>query len=112
MENNTLNEILEIVVFIKDHAVTKEEFDKEIKGINGEIKGIKGEIKGIKSSMVTKAYLDDKLAKQTGDLIVLLRKEDTKLRTLIEILAERRVLTEQDKMRIFSMEPFPELFLR
>ena len=105
MENNTLNEILEIVVFIKDHAVTKEEFDKEIKGINGEIKGIK-------SSMVTKAYLDDKLAKQTGDLIVLLRKEDTKLRTLIEILAERRVLTEQDKMRIFSMEPFPELFLR
>ncbi len=36
--------------------------------------------------MVTKDYLDEKLADLRGDLTILIRKEDTKLKTLVEVL--------------------------
>jgi len=61
--------------------------------------------------MVTKDYLDEKLADLRGDLVVLTRKEDAKVRTLVEILRERKVLTDDDAKRILSMEPFPQLAL-
>ena len=40
----------------------------------------------IESTMVTKDYLDEKLADLRGDLTILIRKEDTKLKTLVEVL--------------------------
>lgn len=36
--------------------------------------------------MVTKDYLDDKLADLKGDLVVLMRKEDAKLQALVDVL--------------------------
>jgi hypothetical protein len=61
--------------------------------------------------MVTKDYLDEKLADLQGDLTVLMRKEDTKLKTLVEILIEKQVLSNEDKKRLFVMEPFPEMMI-
>ena len=46
------------------------------------------------ANLVTKDYLDEKLSDQTGDLTVLLRKEDRKLTALIEILKLKRIITE------------------
>ncbi|OGG49747.1 hypothetical protein A3C18_01020 [Candidatus Kaiserbacteria bacterium RIFCSPHIGHO2_02_FULL_54_11b] len=65
----------------------------------------------VEATMVTKDYLDEKLADLRGDLVVLTRKEDAKVRTLVEILRERKVLTDDDAKRILSMEPFPQLAL-
>ncbi len=96
--NTTLVDVLEAV----NNAST--ETDKHLKNI-------KDEITTIKSTMVTKAYLDDKLANLKGDLTILMRKEDTKLKALVEILEEKKVLNPEDKKRIFSLEPFPELSL-
>ena len=79
--------------------------------VDGRFDKIENEITGIKSTMVTKAYLDDKLADLKGDLTVLMRKEDTKLKALVDILAEKKVLNDEDKKRIFTMEPFPQLMI-
>lgn len=65
----------------------------------------------INALMVTKEYLDEKMADLRGDIVVVIRKEDTKLRTLIEILQEKQVLDEPDVKRILSLEPFPQLFV-
>lgn len=65
----------------------------------------------IKATMVTKDYLDEKLADLRGDLVVLMRKEDRKLKTLIEILKERKVISRKDEEKILAMEPFPQLYL-
>ncbi len=50
----------------------------------------------IESTMVTKDYLneklDDKMADLRGDLVVLMRKEDTKLKELVDILHQKRIL--------------------
>jgi len=64
----------------------------------------------IGANMVTKDYLDDKLADLRGDLVVLMRKEDTKMIKLIEILKRRAVITEAEEKEILSMEPFAKLY--
>ena len=100
-------EILEIVNFIKDNAVTSGEFN----GLRGEFNGLVGEVQKIKAEMVTKDYLDDKLADLRGDLVVLTRKEDGKVKELVKILQSKKVLNKSEVKRIFSMPPFPELSL-
>lgn len=97
-QEQTLQDILETVNFIKDNAVTKSEFSD-----------LKKDVTSIQATIVTKDYLDDKLADLRGDLVILMRKEDTKLKTLVEILRERGVIGKVETERIFGMEPFPQL---
>jgi len=100
MENNnvTNNEILSAV---NDFATkTEHRFEK-----------IDKRFVHLENQMVTKDYLDDKLADLRGDLVVLTRKEDTKLKALVDILHKKQVLSEDEKREIFKMEPFPQLSL-
>ncbi|HCC23122.1 TPA: hypothetical protein DF272_03000 [Candidatus Falkowbacteria bacterium] len=87
-------------------------FDKiegDIKEIRGDIQEIRGDVQNIRGTMVTKDYLDEKMADQRGDLVVLMRKEDNKVKRLIDVLIQRGVITTEDKKSIVEMEPFPEL---
>jgi len=99
------NEILEAISEFSSHI------DKQYGNLKFEIVGIKKEIVGIKTLMVTKDYLDEKLGDLRGDLVVLMRKEDTKVGKLIEILKRRKVITEIEEKEILSMEPFAKLFI-
>ncbi|MDP2790071.1 MAG: hypothetical protein Q8O51_03005 [bacterium] len=56
--------------------------------------------------MVTKDYLDTKLANLEGNLIVLTRKEDQKLHTLVDILHDKQVIDDADMRRVERLEPF------
>lgn len=94
----TIQDVLEAVA---DYA---EQTEKQFKDI-------KTDITSIKAQMVTKAYLDDKLADLRGDLTLIIRKEDTKLKATVNILADKKVLSRDDTKKIFSMEPFPQLAL-
>ena len=70
---------------------------------------LEGEVGEIKSTMVTKDYLDDKLADLRGDLVVLMRKEDTKVGKLIDVLKRRNVISEAETKEILAMEPFAKI---
>ncbi len=59
--------------------------------------------------MVTKDYLDDKMADQRGDLTIIMRKEDKKVSKLIDILKNKNLITEKEAKDVLSMEPFPQL---
>ena len=107
----TLDDIYEVVTFVKDNAVTKEEFD----GLKGEVSGLKGEVSEmnkrltrVETTMVTKDYLDEKIADLRGDLVVMMRKEDTKLKTLVGVLHEKKVIDSGDVKKIYSLEPFAQ----
>jgi len=105
MENaKAINDILEIVSYIKDNAATR----TELLELRNELKS---DITRISATMVTKDYLDTKLADLRGDLVVLTRKEDTKLKELVEILKKKNVLTDEDVKHILTMEPFAQLSL-
>jgi hypothetical protein len=42
---------------------------------------------------------------------VLTRKEDVKVKKLVEILKKRKLISEEEVKEIMAMEPFPQLFL-
>ena len=65
----------------------------------------------IEALMVTKDYLDEKMADLRGDMVVLTRKEDTKLLELIKILKNKKIISVDDEKRLLKMEPFPQLML-
>lgn len=106
-----IEEVLEIVSFVKDHAATQEGLDNLEKKLSNRIDSLETKVDSLATRMVTKEYLDDKLADLRGDLVVLTRKEDGKLRLLVEKLHQRQILSDADKQEIFKMEPFPQLSL-
>ena len=55
--------------------------------------------------------MDEKLADLRGDLVILTRKEDNKLKFLIGLLAKKKVLNEDDVKTLTNMEPFAQLSL-
>ena len=99
MEKDTSkNEIIEVINEFSSRV--DERLDK-----------LEGKVDKIEATMVTKDYLDEKMADLRGDLVVLMRKEDTKVVKLIEILKRRKVITEIEEKEILSMEPFAKLFI-
>ncbi len=63
----------------------------------------------IEATMVTKSYLDDKLADLEGHLISKLRKEDEKLNRLVELLANKSILAMEDVAFLRQIEVFPSV---
>lgn len=58
-----------------------------------------------------KDYMDVKMADLKGDLVLLMRKEDTKLKALVDVLHQKKVISEADAKHILGMDPFPQLAL-
>ncbi len=124
MSENSLpsnQDIFEIVTFIKDNAVTKREFDElkqevskiktDLTSVKTDLTSVKTDLTSVKATMVTKDYLDEKLADLRGDLVVLTRNEDTKLKVLIKILKNKKIITNSDEKQLLTMEPFAELMI-
>ena len=108
-QDTTKEEILEAIHDFANH--TEKRFDtleSDVSSLKSDVSSLKSDVSSLKSQMVTKDYLDDKLSDLKGDLIVLIRKEDTKLAALVEILKERKVIDDNDIKKILAMEPFPK----
>jgi len=82
--------------------------DKRFDGVDKRFDGLESRVTKIEATMVTKDYLDDKLGDLKGDLVILMRKEDRKLQSLIDILYKRKVISAQEVKQILSMQPFPQ----
>lgn len=98
----TTNEILE---FLQEHGATK----TDIQDLKGEIADVKAQMDDVKAQMVTKDYLDDKLADLRGDLIIIMRKQNNKFLKLVETLTNKNLLNPSESTTINKMDPFPEL---
>ena len=98
----TSREILDAVNSFATHV------EKRFDGVEKRLEKIEVQL----PFLVTKDYLDDKLADLKGDTVVLVRKEDQKVRYLAEILHSRDLLTDEDIKSIFSMHPFPDIALK
>jgi len=96
-------------VFIESLEPFAKSTQKDFHRIDERFDSIDKRLNKIEATMVTKDYLDDKLADLRGDLVVLMRKEDKKLQTLVDVLLKRKVISEKEKNHILSMEPFPQL---
>lgn len=101
---------LEVGEIIEQNVMpAMEELGTEIAGIKEEISGMKEEISGIKAVMVTKEYLDDKLADLRGDMIVNFRKLDGKTDHLIGMLNKKKIISEPEVREFEEYRIFPKL---
>lgn len=69
----------------------------EVEGLRKELKA---DLRRIEALMVTKGYLDEKLADLKGDLILKLRKTNEKLDFIVSLLRAHAVLSDDDLKRI------------
>lgn len=83
--------------------------DGRLGGVEGRLDGVDGRLGRIEATMVTKSYLDDKLADLEGNLISKLRKEDEKVNRLIEILKNKSLLTAEDIQQFKEFQIFPKV---
>jgi hypothetical protein len=102
----THEEILEAInVFASNIENRFSVVDQRFEGIETHFNRIESTM----ATMVTKDYLDEKLSDLRGDLVVLTRKEDTKVKTLIDILFAKGIISQEDKKQILAMEPFAQV---
>jgi len=114
MDNQTNNqEVLEAISEFSTHLDEKfKKIDERFEKIENTMVTkdyVDQRFNKIESQMVTKDYLDDKLADLRGDLVVLTRKEDTKVVAIINLLTEKHLITEIEAKNIMAMEPFPQM---
>jgi hypothetical protein len=77
--------------------------------VREDIKKLDVRLTRVEASAVTKDYLDIKLADLRGDLVVLTRKEDNKVKSLIDILKKKKVITNSEARQVLKMEPFAQI---
>ena len=109
--NNHQTTIDDVLDAVNKFATTNEQ---RLGRIEDDLDSMKSDINGMKRTMttlVTKDYLDEKIADLRGDLVVLIRKEDKKFSALIDVLKYRQVISNDEATKILSMEPFPQLAL-
>ena len=93
--------------------VTKQfgEVGKQFGEVNSRLDKVESRLGKVESNMLTKDYLDEKLSDLRGDLVVLTRKEDRKVKKLVVILRKRNLISDDEVKEVLSLEPFAQLFV-
>jgi len=79
--------------------------DRQLERIEGRLDGVESRLTRVESQMVTKEYLDDKLADLKGDILTILRKEDRRVTALVEIMQKKNLLNAEEVKYLETMQP-------
>jgi hypothetical protein len=108
MEDQSKQEILEAISLL---AESLQDLSDDMQGLSIRVTTLsnetKAEFRSIKATMVTKSYLDDKIADLRGELVLLARKSNTKFGALVEQLVLQGTLKRELADKILALEPFP-----
>jgi len=85
-----------------------EDFNSLTEKMNGRFDKVEGRLTKVEMNMVSKEYLDEKLLSLKGDLTILMRKEDIKVRALVDLLLHKRIINADEAGKILALEPFPQ----
>jgi hypothetical protein len=77
--------------------------------VNQRFDKIEGRLSNVESQMVTKSYLDDKLADLEGGVISKLRKEDEKVNRIISLLKKHKVVPPAELEDLDNLQIFPKI---
>jgi len=80
--------------------------ENDVSGMRKDVSALTTDVKTLKNQMVTKNYLDDRLADLRADLIMMARKTNTKISFLIEGLVAEGSLRREVADQLLAMEPF------
>ena len=80
--------------------------ESRVTGIESNVAGVESKVSGIETRMVTKDYLDDKLADHGSRYGELIRKTNGKIETLADCLVAEGSLSSKSAETIVLSEPF------
>lgn len=108
-----VGEMLEHNVLPQIEGVGKrlDKVEERLDNVGQQLDKVEQRITKVEATMVTKEYLDEKLGRLKGDLVVEMRGFNHKLSALVGILRDHKVISDSEAKRVLSMEPFPELSL-
>lgn len=86
-----------------------EGIETRLDNVETKLSTVESRLTRVEATMVTKDYLDDKLADTKGDLVVMMRKEDQKVTALVELLIAKNVIGREDAKAVLGMQPFPQM---
>ncbi len=79
--------------------------DKRLDNLEVRVVNIETRVTKTEALMVTKDYLDDKLAILRGDVFHVIRKEDSRVTRLIEILYKKTLITNEEIKILEELQP-------
>lgn len=103
MSNNNEVTTGEIMEFLQEHMVTKEELKEDLKGF-----ATKEDLRKMQEEILD--GVDEKLFNLRGDLVMITRGEDRKIAGLIGLLQNKSIISKKEAQALLMMEPFPQLF--
>lgn len=103
MEKKDLKQIREEIA-----EVIEDNINPQFEKVRTRLDNVEKGLEQVKSQMVTKSYLDDKLADLEGGLVAKLRKEDTKMNRLIEIMKKKSLLSKSEVKELNEFKIFPK----
>ncbi|MFA6534120.1 MAG: hypothetical protein WCT37_03025 [Patescibacteria group bacterium] len=74
--------------------------------LKSDVNTLKSDVDHIKAKMVTKDYLDDKLANLKGELVIAIKSEDAKVNHLANRLRQEKSLSGTATEEIIAWKPF------
>lgn len=86
-----------------------ENMERRFEQIDKRFDGLELRITRVEATMVTKSYLDDKLADLKGDMIGIIKKEDDKVNALTHAAWSNKAIKDSEAKRILSMNPLAKV---
>lgn len=83
-----------------------EAIDEHFEKLEGRVEGLEGQVGHLRSGMVTKEYLDDRLADLKADLLETDKKQEEKLNSMVAILTENKTITSLQAERLHEWDAF------
>ncbi len=102
-QQHTIDELFEAIGIFSNEVNTK--FD----GVFTRLDKIEGRVSKIETTMITIDYLNDVADNLKTGFSLMLRKEDRKLSSLVDLLKNKSVISTEEASSIKAIEPFPKL---
>ncbi len=83
-----------------------EKIDKRFEKIEQRIGNLEGRVGHLENGMVTKQYLDDRLADFRADMTETDKKQEEKLNSMVAILSENKTITLAHATRLHEWDAF------
>jgi hypothetical protein len=74
--------------------------------IKNRLEDVESDVGILKTTMVTKSYLDEKIADLRGDFVVNIKKEDEKVEKIVDKLENKKIFYPKDVEEIKSINIF------
>lgn len=98
-------DVVQLKADVSNLKVDVGQIKTDVKELQVEMKEVKFEVGYLKNNMVTKSYLDDKMADLASDINISRSQEVKMIKLLIEFLTKNKVLTSEQTKELFSIAP-------